>query len=163
MWFIGAAFWGWGFIASRATLQPGIDNATGRRVYTDRWGPTDVRDVNTEYQINLLGSTLALGTMGTDLDVKLMLAIFSYGTNDFPRRFTGGISAQVRSSTNEANVKNLLGQLDSPVVLDPVGNTRGPIKATRHGREMLEDQRTAFLYELDFTIRLKRKLAACRT
>jgi hypothetical protein len=97
-----AAFFGCGLNAFGATLTPGRDNTTGRGVYSDRWGSTDVHDVNTQFQINLLGTTLALGVMGTNLDVKLMLAI---------------------------------------------------------GREMLGDDRTLFLYELDFSIPLNKKLS----
>jgi hypothetical protein len=152
------ASWGCPFNVFGATLLPGKDSITGRPVYTDLWGSSPLRPVDTESRVELLGTTLALGAQGTNLDVKLMVAIISYGTNDYPRDFTGGISAQVRSSTNESSLKNLLGQLDSSVVLHPASKAGGPVRATRRWGEMLDNGRALFVYELDFTVPLRKKL-----
>jgi ankyrin repeat protein len=89
--------------APNGQLLPRVDPTTGQLVYTDHWGDTPVRDVSRRSRINYLGTTLALEPNGTNLEVRLLTAIFDSSAKEFPDDNGFNFSIQVRSSTNESS------------------------------------------------------------
>jgi ankyrin repeat protein len=140
-------------------LLPRVDPKTGQLVCTDQWGDTPIRDLNPNSRFNVLGTTLALGPGGSNLELHLLTAIIDDGTNDFPDDAGLNFSVQVRSSPDESGPENILGQIHSDVAFDPGLPEFAFVSTTRHGREKLDESHRLFLYEIAFQIPLREKLS----
>ena len=128
----------------------------GGFVYSDYWKPFPVREINPHDKINLLGSIVSVTPPGTNLDVRLLLGIIASGNDNTPRDFTGSLQVQVRSSTNESSLRNILGQVGvTPIELDSPSNRPGPLQATKLATEPLDSSRSVYLYELTLRVPLQ--------
>jgi hypothetical protein len=141
-----------------STLEPVIEKATGRRAYADYWGLSPIREIDSSDGVNLLGTMIALGRGGTNLDMRLILALISQDANGLPQGMNGTILASVCSSTNELDKNNVFGRLDGSIAFNSENGSNSAIAVVKHTSETLDKERTLFVYEVNLEIPLQKQI-----